>query len=90
MCSLDPEPTAFEDIVRRNFQKWIMAYHSGGSVKFNKEQMEWLMSRTISYHFTLKRMTLTWPFDAKVDWKMHQLGNEMSNLVEELNEALVA
>ena len=41
MCELDAEPMAFEDR-RRNFQTWIMSYHSGGSVKFTKEQMEWL------------------------------------------------
>ena len=30
------------DTARKNFQKWIMTYHSSGEAKFNKEQMEWL------------------------------------------------
>jgi len=81
VCSLDSEPTAFEDIVRRNFQNWIMAYHSGGSVKFNKEQMEWLqMIRdhiSVSFHIEKDDFNLA-PFDGKGGLaKMHQLfGNE--------------
>ncbi|MDB2514622.1 DEAD/DEAH box helicase family protein [Alphaproteobacteria bacterium] len=95
VCKLDAEPTAFEDTVRRNFQTWIMSYHSGGSGKYTKEQMEWLrMIRdhiASSFHIEKDDFDLS-PFDAKGGLgKMHQLfGNEMSSLVEELNEALVA
>jgi len=95
VCELDADPTAFEDIVRRNFQTWIMASHSGGSVKFTKEQMEWLqMIRdhiASSFHIEKDDFDLS-PFNAKGGLgKMHQLfGNEMTSLVEELNEALVA
>lgn len=95
VCELDAEPIAFEDTVRRNFQTWIMSYHSGGSVKFTKEQMEWLhMIRdhvASSFHIEKDDFDLS-PFDAKGGLgKMHQLfGKDMTSLVEELNEALVA
>jgi len=95
VCGLDAEPTSFEVIVRKNFQSWIMTYHSGGSVKFNKEQMEWLhMIRdhvNSSFHNEKDDFDLS-PFDAKGGLgKMQQLfGNNMTRLVEELNEALVA
>jgi len=95
VCGIDTEPTSFEDTVRKNFQRWILAYHSGGSAKFNEEQMEWLrMIRdhiTASFHIEKDDFNLA-PFDAKGGLgKMRQLfGNEMLSLVEELNEALVA
>ena len=38
VCELDAEPIAFEDTVRRNFQTWVMSYHSGGSVKSPKNK----------------------------------------------------
>lgn len=95
VCGLDKEPTAFEHTVRKNFQDWIMSYHSGGSVKFTKEQMEWLhMIRdhiTTSFRVEKDDFDLS-PFDAKGGLgKMHQLfGGEMTSLIDELNEVLVA
>lgn len=95
VCALDAEPTAFEDVVRKNFQTWIMSYHSGGSEKFDEEQMQWLrMIRdhiATSFHVEKDDFDLA-PFNARGGLgKMHQLfGGEMTSLVEELNEALVA
>jgi len=34
--------STFDDTVRRNFQNWVMKHHSGGTEKFNEEQMDWL------------------------------------------------
>ena len=95
VCGLDSEPTAFEDTARKNFQNWIMSYHSGGAVKFDEEQMEWLrMIRdhiASSFHIEKDDFDLS-PFDSKGGLgRMNQLfGNEITDLVEELNEALVA
>ena len=41
-CSIDVTVSSHSDIVRRNFQKWIMEHHSGSGEKFNEEQMIWL------------------------------------------------
>ena len=95
VCGLDVEPTAFEDVVRKNFQTWIMSYHSGGSEKFDEEQMQWLrMIRdhiATSFHVEKDDFDLA-PFNAQGGLgKMHQLfGDEMTSLVDELNGALVA
>ena len=92
---MDDETTAFEDTVRKNFQRWILKYNQSVSTKFSEEQMEWLrMIRdhiASSFHIEKDDFDLS-PFDAKGGLgKMHQLfGTEMTDLVEELNEALVA
>ena len=94
-CGLDNKLVNFQDTARKNFQNWIMTYHSSGVSKFNKEQMEWLqMIRdhiATSFHIEKDDFDLS-PFDAKGGLgKMHQLfGNDMTRLVEDLNEALVA
>mgnify|MGYP001388358088 CR=1 FL=1 len=95
-CGLDNELVNFQDTARKNFQKWIMTYHSSSeATKFNKEQMEWLqMIRdhiATSFHIEEDDFDLA-PFNAKGGLgKMHQLfGNNMTNIVKELNEALVA
>ena len=92
---MDNETTAFEDTVRKNFQRWILKYNQSVSTKFSEEQMEWLrMIRdyiSSSFHIEKDDFDLA-PFDAKGGLgKMHQLfGNEMKSLIEELNKALVA
>ncbi len=68
VCGIDAELSPFSDTVRKNFQNWIMARHSGGGEKFNEEQMEWL--RMIRDHvvnsFHLDRADLDMvPFDSK-------------------------
>ncbi len=94
-CGIDQTVSRYSETVRRNFQNWIMQYHSGGEPKFNKEQMEWLhMIRDhIINSFHIERDDLeTAPFDAKGGMgKMYQLfGDKMDNLIDELNEALAA
>ncbi|MBN8532300.1 MAG: hypothetical protein J0L97_10650, partial [Alphaproteobacteria bacterium] len=41
VCSIDATVSRYADVVRRNFQNWIMKRHSGNSDKFTAEQMEW-------------------------------------------------
>ena len=94
-CGIDAKVSAYSETVRRNFQNWIMARHSGGGEKFNEEQMEWL--RMIRDHiissFHLDREDLDMaPFDGKGGMgRMYQLfGGRMDDVINELNEALAA
>jgi type I restriction enzyme R subunit len=95
VCGMDAKLSAFDDTVRRNFQDWIMKHHSGGSEKFNEEQMDWL--RMIRDHvansFHIERDDLEMsPFDGQGGLgKMHQLFDARTDtLLDELNEVLVA
>ena len=95
VCGMDDKLAAFDDTVRRNFQNWVMKHHSGGSEKFNEEQMAWL--RMIRDHvansFHIERDDLEMsPFDGQGGLgKMYQLfGAKMDTLLDELNEVLVA
>ena len=93
VCGIDATLSPYAETVRRNFQNWIMAHHSGGGEKFNEEQMEWL--RMIRDHITdsfhLERSDLDMaPFDGKGGMgRMYQLfGDRMDGVIDELNEAL--
>ena len=95
VCGIDAKVSAYSETVRRNFQNWIMARHSGGGEKFNEEQMAWL--RMIRDHiissFHLDRTDLDMaPFDARGGLgQMYKLfGDRMDGIIEELNEALAA
>ncbi|MFZ3209361.1 MAG: DEAD/DEAH box helicase family protein [Geobacteraceae bacterium] len=95
VCGMDAKLSTFDDTVRRNFQNWVMKHHSGGSEKFNEEQMDWL--RMIRDHvansFHIERDDLEMsPFDGQGGLgKMYQLfGARMDTLLDELNEVLVA
>ncbi len=95
VCGMDETLTDFDATVRRNFRNWIMKHHSGGSEKFNAEQMDWL--RMIRDHvansFHIERDDLEMsPFDGQGGLgKMYQLfGAKMDTLLDELNEVLVA
>ncbi|NNM68381.1 MAG: DEAD/DEAH box helicase family protein [Gallionella sp.] len=95
VCGMDAKLSTFDETVRRNFQNWIMKHHSGGSEKFNEEQMEWLrMVRdhvANSFHIERDDLDMT-PFDGQGGLgKMYQLfGAKMDTLMDELNEVLVA
>lgn len=94
-CGIDNKISRHSETVRKNFQDWIMKHHSGGSPKFNKEQMEWLhMIRDHminSFHIEREALELS-PFDAHGGMgKMYKLfGDDMDSLINELNEALAA
>jgi type I restriction enzyme R subunit len=94
VTGIDPELTAFELMVNKNFQEWVFGKQAG-PLKFNTEQMEWL--RMIRDHICtsihIERNDLDYaPFDAKGGiGRMHQLfGDEMDAILEEMNEALAA
>ena len=95
VCGIDANVSPYSETVRKNFQNWIMAHHSGGGQKFNDEQMAWL--RMIRDHiissFHMNRDDLEMdPFNAKGGMgRMHQLfGDQMDEVINELNEALAA
>ena len=41
-CGVDVKLTAFDDVVRKNFQFWIMAKHNEPGPKFTDAQVNWL------------------------------------------------
>jgi type I restriction enzyme R subunit len=94
-CEIDPKIARYSEVVRRNFQTWIMQRHSGGGQKFNEEQMAWLhMIRDHicqSFHVDRDSFELS-PFDAKGGLgKAYQLfGEKMDTLLDEINEAVAA
>lgn len=95
VCGMDETLSDFDTMVRRNFRNWIMKHHSGGSEKFNEQQMDWLrMIRdhvATSFHVDHDDLEMS-PFDGQGGLgKMYQLfGAKMEPLLDELNEVLVA
>ena len=95
VTGLDQTLTRHSERVRRNFQNWILKRHAGGGEKFSHEQMDWL--RMIRDHlatsFTIERDDLELaPFDTQGGLgQMHVLfGDDMDEIMTEMNEALVA
>ena len=94
-CGIDGTLSTHADTVRRNFQNWIMARHSGAGEKFNDEQMEWLrMIRdhvVTSFHLDRDDLDMA-PFDGKGGLgRMYKLfGDRMDGVIDDLNEALAA
>jgi len=95
VCGIDPSLSPYDEKVKKNFQDWIMKRHSGAGEKFNDEQMDWLrMIRDhiiTSYHIGRDDLDMS-PFDSKGGMgKMYQLfGEQMDDVINELNEALAA
>ncbi len=94
-CSIDKELNAFDSTIETNFNKWIFKQHTGQHNRFTAEQLDWL--RLIkdhivsSYHIEIEDLDYT-PFDAQGGkGKMYKLfGNQMNDIIEELNKELVA
>jgi len=96
-CGIDGQLTPFADTVRRNFQTWIMGKHAGvpAAKKFTEPQTAWLqlIRDYIMTSFHIERDDLDYaPFDRQGGLgKMHQLfGDQMDEIIEELNRELVA
>ncbi len=95
VCGIDSELKAYDKTIDENFRNWIFKQNAGQHNRFTSEQMEWL--RMIkdhvisSYHIELDDLEYT-PFDAQGGkGKMYQLfGEEMSEIMNELNEILAA
>ncbi len=95
VCEIDSELSPFDKKIDENFQKWIFKQNAGQHNRFSEEQMNWLREIknhvVSSYHIELEDLDFT-PFDAKGGrGRMWQLfGEEMNEIIEEMNEVLVA
>jgi len=95
IAGIDVTLTPFDKTVDQNFADWVWKKQQGASIKFSKEQMQWLYLMkdhiATSVHLNTDDLDYT-PFDALGGrGKMFQLfGTEMETIIEELNEALVA
>jgi type I restriction enzyme, R subunit len=94
VVGVDEVLTSYEATVNRNFQDWVFGKQVG-ALKFSEEQMEWL--RLIKEHvissFCLEQGDLDFaPFDARGGvGRMYQLfGDEMDEIIQEINEGLAA
>ncbi len=94
-CGIDSKLKAFDKTIDENFKNWIFKQNAGKHNRFTNEQMDWL--RMIkdhvasSYHIELDDLDYT-PFDSQGGrGKMFQLfGNEINEIINELNEVLAA
>ena len=95
VCGIDSELKPFDKTIDENFKNWMFKQNAGQHNRFTPEQVEWL--RMIkdhvvsSYHIEIDDLDYT-PFDAKGGkGKMHQLfGNQINQIINELNEVLAA
>ena len=94
-CGIDGELKPFDKTINENFQNWIFKQNAGQHNRFTPEQTAWLRMIkdhiTSSYHIEMDDLEYT-PFDAQGGkGKMSQLfGTEMNDIINELNEILVA
>ncbi|SHG16924.1 type I restriction enzyme, R subunit [Fodinibius roseus] len=94
VCGLDSELRPFDKMVDKNFQDWVFDKQAG-PLKFNEEQMEWLRMIknhiATSMHFSKDDLDYA-PFDAQGGiGRMYKLfGDQMDDIIEEMNEELVA
>jgi type I restriction enzyme R subunit len=95
VAGIDDTLTAYDKTVDKNFADWVWKKQQGAGIKFTKEQMEWLYMLkeqiATSVHVAIDDLDYT-PFDAKGGrGKMWQFfGDEMENIINEMNEALAA
>jgi type I restriction enzyme R subunit len=95
VCGIDEKLVPFNDTVRRNFRDWIVQKNAGNPEPLTEQQHAWLklIRDHIATSFQFERDDLEYaPFDAQGGLgKMHQLfGEEMDQVIEELNGELVA
>jgi type I restriction enzyme, R subunit len=94
VSGLDTILTAYDKTVDKNFQEWVFKKQAGAT-KFNKEQMEWLRMikdyLTGSFHIEKDDFDYV-PINAIGGLgRMWQLfGEQTEEIIEELNEVLVA
>ena len=94
VTGIDVALTAYDKVVDKNFQDWVFRKNAGHK-QFSPEQMNFLRMIkehiATSFHIDTEDLNYT-PFDAKGGiGGMYQLfGDNMNNIINELNEALVA
>ncbi|MFM2225624.1 MAG: hypothetical protein RJA07_1826 [Bacteroidota bacterium] len=96
VLEIDATLTPYENVVNRNFQKWILTKNAGQHNRFNDEQMEWLrMIRDYvanSFHVDADAIESLSPFVDKGGlMKFYQLfGSDYEKILEEINAELAA
>ena len=94
-CGLDTALIPFDKTIDENFQKWIFKQNAGQHNRFTDEQMNWLRMLkdhvASSFHLEVEDLDYT-PFDSQGGrGKMYKLfGDEMNEIINELNEVLAA
>ncbi|MEQ9437482.1 MAG: type I restriction-modification enzyme R subunit C-terminal domain-containing protein [Cyclobacteriaceae bacterium] len=94
VTGLDQQLTPYNLTVNKNFQQWVFNKQSG-ALKFTEEQMAWLRMLkdhiATSFHVEMDDLDYT-PFDAQGGrGKMWELfGEQMNEIMQEMNEELVA
>jgi len=94
VAGVDAELTPYDERVDKNFQKWVFDKQSG-ALKFSQEQMDWLrmLKEHVAGSFHIEKDDLDYaPFDSLGGiGKMQQIfGDRMDEIIDEMNEALVA
>ena len=94
VLEIDPELTAYDQTVNRNFQNWVFRQQAG-SLKFTEEQMDWLrmMKDTIARSIQVTKDDFDYsPFVDKggLGRLCNLFGDRTFPLIEELNETLAA
>ncbi|MFD2573781.1 DEAD/DEAH box helicase family protein [Spirosoma soli] len=94
VLEIDPELTAYDLTVNRNFQNWVFRQQAG-ALKFTEEQMDWLrmMKDTVARSIHVDRDVFDYsPFVERGGlgklWNL--FGERTFPLIEELNEYLAA
>lgn len=94
VLEIDPELTAYDQTVNRNFQTWVFRKQAG-TLKFSEEQMEWLrmMKDVVARSIHLDRDDFQYsPFAEKGGlgkaWTL--FGEQTFTIIDELNESLAA
>jgi type I restriction enzyme, R subunit len=95
VSGMDEAVTSFDKTVDRNFQQWILKKNAGQHNRFTEEQIAWLRMIkdyvAASFHVDKEDFELD-PFNKQGGLgKMWQLfGEETEEIIDELNEELVA
>ena len=95
ITKIDSTLTPLEKTVNKNFQDWIFKKHSEKGSKFTISQMWWLRNIrdhiATSSHFDTDDLEYA-PFDSKggLGGMYQSFGDEMNNILDELNDELVS
>jgi type I restriction enzyme R subunit len=95
VTGIDQALTPYDKTVDKNFKEWVFKQNAGQHNKFTEEQMDWLRMLkdhvASSFHVAIDDLDYN-PFDTHGGrGKMWQLfGDDMKNIIEQMNENLVA
>ena len=92
VCGIDKTLTSYDNTVAKNFRDWILKKNAGKHNRFNEEQMAFInmIKEQIvnSFHFEADDFELI--EQGMLGRAYNAFGNELYQLIDELNEALAA